>query len=108
MVTERTLGQKVEQWITNLKLLIPFISLLGLSSIYGNSETVKNLVHGKPEVVPAEPKLVVEVLPAVKPVEHKHDNHNARFSKIEKRVKKLETKVNANTINITTNSRWHE
>ena len=89
-MTERTLGQKVEQWLTNLKLIIPIVSLLGLSSIYGNSETVKNMVHGKPEI--AEP-VVVEVK-QVKPVEHKHDNHNARFSKIESQITKLR--------------RWHE
>ena len=102
MVDKRTPAKFVHDWLTNLKVVITLITTIGLSSLYGNSETVKSLIHSKPGIVEIKP------VPTIKPVEHKHDNHNARFSKIEKRVKKLETKVNANTINITTNSRWHE
>ena len=87
MVDKRTPAKFVHDWLTNLKVVITLITTIGLSSIYGNSETVKSLVHSKPEIV--EP-IVVEV----KPVEHKHDNHNARFSKIESQITKLR--------------RWHE
>jgi len=44
-MSERTFGQKVGQWLSNLTVMIPLLSTLGLSSIYGNSDTVKRLVN---------------------------------------------------------------
>ena len=51
-MTERTIGQKVHQWITNLTILIPVIAALTGGALYGNSETVKDFVHGKPSPKP--------------------------------------------------------
>lgn len=64
-MTERTIGQKVGQWLSNLTVMIPLISALGLSSIYGNSETVKEMIHGK-----KSPLTTQNVTPDVEPVNY--------------------------------------
>jgi len=50
----RTPAQFVSDWLKNLTLMIPLLSALGLSSIYGNSQTAKNFIHGKPEPIVIE------------------------------------------------------
>ena len=47
----KTLGQKVHQWLRNGVVLITIFTSLGGAAIYGNSETAKELIHGKPEPI---------------------------------------------------------
>jgi hypothetical protein len=63
LMSERTLGQKVGQWLQNLTVMIPLLSTLGFGAIYGNSDTVKKWVHGSPLTVE-------EVTPDVNPVNY--------------------------------------
>ncbi|MCZ6898267.1 MAG: hypothetical protein O7D95_06145 [Betaproteobacteria bacterium] len=56
-MAERTTGQKVGQWLTNLSVLLPLIGALGAGTIYGNSETVKTWIHGDKAVTTEDPVL---------------------------------------------------
>ncbi|MCZ6897690.1 MAG: hypothetical protein O7D95_03125 [Betaproteobacteria bacterium] len=56
-MAERTLGQKVHQWMTNVMVVIPLLGLLGGTAIYGNSETVKTWIHGDKAVTTEDPVL---------------------------------------------------
>jgi hypothetical protein len=54
---DRTIGQKVHQWITNIAVLIPLLGGLGAATIYGNSETMKTWIHGDKAVTTEDPVL---------------------------------------------------
>lgn len=62
----RTFGQKVHQWLTNLTILIPLLSALGLGTLYGNSDTVRNWVHDSNN----SPLTVKKVTPEIEPVNY--------------------------------------
>jgi hypothetical protein len=63
MSEKRTPAKFVEDWLKNLTIMLPLLSALGLTSLYGNSETVKKWVHGSPLTVE-------EVTPDVNPVNY--------------------------------------
>lgn len=98
MSETRTIGQKVHQWLTNLTILIPILSALGLSSIYGNSDTVKKWVHGKPS-----PLTVEEVTPEVEQI-----NYDRIIKELIALNKKQDDRMSDMQLQINKLKEWHE
>lgn len=53
----RTPAKFVHDWLTNLVILVPLLSGLGGAAIYGNSDTVKKMIHGSPLTVDGKPEV---------------------------------------------------
>ena len=88
MGEKRTPAKFVEDWLKNLTIMIPLLSALGLTSLYGNSDTVKRFVHGSP--------ITVDGKPEVTPI-----NYDRIIKDLIKLHKKQQKQINANT-------RWHQ
>jgi tRNA(Ser,Leu) C12 N-acetylase TAN1 len=74
-----TPGERMKNWAEALMTLWPIILFLIGAGAYGNSETVKQWIHGPDDVVPVEM------------TDNEHNTKiNAKFSEIEERIEKLE------------------
>jgi hypothetical protein len=89
-MSERTWGQKFGQWLNNWVVLASIFSSLGGAALYGNSDTVKEFVHGKSS------PLTVEDITPVAP-----ENYDRVIKEI---IDKLKTQGE----DIKTLKEWHE
>ena len=85
----RTIGQKIGQWLTNIKLLIPLLAMLGFGTAY-NAPQVKEFIHGKTEVVITEgSEAVVVEDPVTKEIIELGKKRDARMDRMQSQINQL-------------------
>jgi hypothetical protein len=80
-MSERTIGQKVGQWLINISAFITILTTLGLGTLFSTSEkareSVNQMFHVEPitpEIEEPAPKKSVKTIETVRIIKEKHDH----------------------------------
>jgi hypothetical protein len=90
-------GERAHNWAQALVTLWPVLLALMGGAVYGNSETVRNWIHGADDIVPSEAGFNEQVIHAIEKINDKLAEQDALIGKLKSRdysdQKKLQTQI---------------
>lgn len=94
----RTIGQKIGQWLSNIKLLIALLPLIGFSIGFTQHDTIKTVVKEEP----AKKFEAVEIVNPITP------NYDLVIDRLMDEDKAIKNKIGNQAKDIENLKKWHE
>ena len=100
-MTKLTPGERAKHWAEAAMTMWPVILFLLGGTVYGQSETVRNWIHGADDIVPSEAGFNEQVIHAIEKINEKLSEQDAEMKKLKSRdytdQQKLQKQIDAIT-----------